>query len=396
MHKTRRYAALVLPFVLLLSFFLIYAPTGNTSVTETPDPATEDVTPTSTDSVLSEETVPISAQSRCGSDPSPKYGLVRECGSFYFYTTYGTRFTGGIQEVTSETGTDYYYFLSNGQGFTSGYKEVVVDDIPCYYYFQRNGKAFTGGLKKIFFGTQAYLYYFGEDGKAVTSDWVVLGEDVYYFDEKGRAVQDSFLTLDENRYYFDEIGRIVTGWFCLEEDFYYYAYANGVIATDTVVDQYRLDKDGRCYTKYRILQYVRELTDSSMTEQEKIDALYNWLLPGYIYYFNSYEHIQADWHWPAGWIDDFAKDMMDDQRGNCFKYAAFLGLMIREATGLPVTVYRGTLPLGDPHGWVTVYQDGDWFIYDIQQAIQGEDPAVCYKVPYPLERLIGGVGTALQ
>lgn len=395
MNRTRIYTAWILAFtILLLSSFTIDMPTVDTPAATSPNSVTEEI---SIALPVSEERTPVNSVSIDDKveDPAPKYKLVEENGVIYCYNEDGTHFSGGLKELVGENSTDYYYFLGNGQAFNSGYKTVIMGDSAYYYFFEENGKAFTGGLKEVSFDSQSYSYYFGEDGKAVTSSWVTHNGTKYYFQANGRAVQDTFAVIHEHRYYFDEKGRVVIGWFCVD-DSYYYADENGVLATNTIVGNYRLDENGKSRTKYQILEYVNELTDESMTDQEKIDALYHWLLTSDIYYFNSYEHIKTGWNWPAGWIDVFAANMMNNQRGNCFKYAAFLSLMIREATGLPVIIYHGRLPLGDPHGWVTVYQDGAWYVYDVQQAIQGEPSSVCYKAPYPLARLIDGVGTVLQ
>ena len=399
MSRTRIYAAWFLAFAMFfLTSYLLDTSTANTPPEETLVSVEKEAISANPDLLISEETVaatPAATEESSKEVPVTKQGLVKENGSLVYYKEDGRRFTGGLKELVGETSTDYYFFLRNGKAFTSGYKAVEIEGQEYYYFFESTGKAFTGGLKDIPFGAETHTYFFGEDGKAVTSGWVTQNGAHYYFKANGRAVKDGFVLIDANRYHFDADGRVTIGWFCID-DCYYYADETGVLVTNTIVDNYRLDKNGRSYTKYQILEYVNALTDPSMTNQEKIDALYDRLMIGDIYYYNSYEHIKAGWNWPDGWIDAFAADMMENRYGNCFKYAAFLGLMIREATDLPVAIYHGKLPMGDPHGWVTVYQDGVWYVYDIQQALQGEDPAVCHKAPYPLERLIDGVGTVLQ
>ena len=134
-----------------------------------------------------------------------------------------------------------------------------------------------------------------------------------------------------------------------------------------------------------------------MTDQEKIDALYNWVWKNSMTYISSYEHVSSSWTWPDGFVDDFATSVMDKWGGNCFKFSSFLGLMVREATGLPVTIYHGNMPLGDPHGWITVTQDGKEYLYDVQQAKRGRNQSQIYKVPYPGSRLhCNGIGVSLS
>ena len=82
---------------------------------------------------------------------------------------------------------------------------------------------------------------------------------------------------------------------------------------------------------------------------------------------------------------------------------AFLGMLIREATGLPVTVYHGMTPGASvpltPHGWVTVEQDGVLYAYDAElPKFSGFDVSRCYKVNYAeasTRLYVQGVGTNL-
>lgn len=317
--------------------------------------------------------------------PAARQGLAEENGYLYFYNQDGTRFTDGYKELDNG---DIYFFLPSGQAFTSGYKVVELDGVPCYFYFLEDGKAFTGGFRDIPFGDQICTYYFQDNGRALTSGWETMGDTTYYFQDNGRAAKDAFLTLDGSLYYFDEHAALITGgWFCLgHQEGYYYAGPAGKLATDTVIEGYKLDATGKSSTKYRIIQYVNAHTDPSMSSQEKIQALYDWILHSDMAYLRSYEHVRAGWEWKDSWVDDMAADHMDRWGGNCFRYAAFLGMLLREATGLPVTVCRGqTLATFNgltPHSWACVRQDGDWYIYDVElQKFNTCGRSDCYKIP---------------
>lgn len=361
MSKTRIYAAWALAFAML--FLQLYI--SSTPAAENTEPVAEQIVSESIDPLLSEDTVTeIPEPSAPPAKVAVKKGLVEENGSLYYYNEYGIRFNGGLKEVVTETSTDYYYFLSTGQAFTSGYKTIQIDDVTCYYFFGSDGKAFTSGLKNITFGDMTYTYFFGEDGKAVTADWVNQNGTTYYFLDNGRAATD---------------------WFCAG-DAYYYAPVAGFLSKNTVVHGYRLDAEGKSVTKYRINEYVKQHTDSSMTNQQKIDALYDWVLDNDMVYIRSYEHARADWEWTDGWVDDFATSQMDKQGGNCYRYSAFLGMLIREATGLDVKVYHGATYSTDgsltDHGWPAVKQNNTWYIYDVElQKHSGVSSYDCYKVP---------------
>lgn len=304
-----------------------------------------------------------------GSNGQAKTDLLQEIplgdrNAYMLFGTDGKAYTNGYKELVGENGTDYYYFLGNGQAFTTGYKTVKIGDVTYYYFFENNGKAFTGGFKDVPFGTQTYSYYFQKDGKALVSDW---------------------LTQNDLKYYFQANGRVATGWFCADEA-YYYAPTAGELSTNTVVHGYRLDAEGKSITKYRINEYVKQHTNSSMTNQQKIDALYNWVLRNDMVYIRNLDHAKPDWKWEDGWVDDFATNQMDNWGGNCYRYASFLGMLIREATGLEVKVYQGQTPAAvgglTYHGWPAVNQNGKWYIYDAElQKHSGISSYLCHKVP---------------
>ena len=323
--------------------------------------------------------------------------------AYMLFTEDGKAYTNGYKEQAGQESTDYYYFLSNGQAFTTGYKTVKIDGVTYYFFFEEDGKAYTQGLKEVPFGKLSYYYYFQDNGRAQVSTWQSVNDQNYYFQANGRAAQNSFVTIEENLYYFGDTFTVTTGgWFCLDsEKGYYYADENGVLLTNTVFEGYKLDKNGKCSTKYRINQYVDKHTDPSMTDQEKIDALYNWVLKNSMGYIRTYEHVRKDWVWKESWVDDFAASQMDNWAGNCFRYAAFLGMLIHEATDLPVTVYHGECPgvtiARTPHGWCTVYQDGDWYVYDVElDKFTNRPKHLLYKVlASESTQHLDGVGTNL-
>lgn len=323
--------------------------------------------------------------------------------AYMLFNEDGKAFTNGYKEINNAGKVDYYYFLTNGQAFTTGYKTVKIDGATYYFYFEANGKAYTNGLKEVPFGTQSYYYFFHENGRAEISGWETINEKDYYFQANGRAAKETFVTIDDSIYYFDDSFDITTGgWFCVGKA-YYYAAEDGKLSTDTVIEGYKLDSAGKCTTKYRIIKYVNEHTDPSMTDQEKIEALYNWVLRNSMKYIRTYEHTKADWVWKDSWVDDMAASQMDKWGGNCFRYAAFFGMLVREATGLEVTVYHGYTPGANvpltPHGWVTVNQGGTLYAYDVElQKHSGYSRARCYKVPYSESSKslhVQGVGTNL-
>lgn len=172
------------------------------------------------------------------------------------------------------------------------------------------------------------------------------------------------------------------GWFNIGKA-YYYAKA-GVIQTNTVIEGYKLDGDGKNETKSMVIELVNQHTKPTMSNQEKINALFNWLLYNDMPYIRNREHLKSTWVWKDSWVDDYATDMYKNWGGNCFRYASLLGLMVHEATGLDVKVCRGYLYYPEqPHGWIVVYQDNDWYMYDVELVKHGGVSfSECWKVRY--------------
>lgn len=294
----------------------------------------------------------------------------------------GRAFTEGY----CQDGTDHYYFLSNGQAFTTGYKTVKIDGVTYYFYFEDTGKAYTGGWKDVAFGDQSYLYYFRENGRAAVDGWLNLEDKAYYIQPNGRAVVDATYTVDEKLYYFDPTGvRSGPGW-NLGSDACYYGNEDGSLLTDTMVGNYLLDKNGRSIARYQVLQFVQQHTTEEMTDQEKIDALYKFVLESEYSYISGYEHLSSSWVWKDSWVSDMATDILEKGGGNCFRYAALMGLLLAEATDLPVHVHHGSVTSAitgkpTPHGWVTVEQEGQWYIYDVEmQKFNVYPEEKCFKV----------------
>ena len=93
---------------------------------------------------------------------------------------------------------------------------------------------------------------------------------------------------------------------------------------------------------------------------------------------------------------------MDNSGGNCFRYACIFGFLVKEATGLNVRIYYGDVPTWSGgtmvHGWITVYQDGDWYAYDpeLMKFETMTNPSLCYKTLYSVTSTmihLHGVGT---
>ena len=174
------------------------------------------------------------------------------------------------------------------------------------------------------------------------------------------------------------------GWVTVNGASYY--FRDGVRLTNTVADGYKLDSQGRSTTRDMVRSLVASCTTENMSNSQKIQAIWNWMRNNSWGYARTYEHIYPSWRWYSGWQDDFARQCINNKAGNCFRYAAVFGYMVKEATGYQVRVYHGmtkaTRGGTTPHGWTTVKIGGTWYAYDIDLAKFSSNSSIYYHTPY--------------
>ena len=167
-----------------------------------------------------------------------------------------------------------------------------------------------------------------------------------------------------------------------------YYFRNGVKLRNCVADGYKLDSQGRSETRDLVRSLVNSCTNKSMSNNQKIQAIFNWLRTNRWGYTRTYEHVYPSWVWYSGWQDDFAKQCIKNKSGNCYRYAAVFGYMVKEATGYPVRVYRGVTKATrggtTPHGWTTVKIGGTWYAYDVDLAKFSSNSSIYYRTPYSI------------
>ena len=113
---------------------------------------------------------------------------------------------------------------------------------------------------------------------------------------------------------------------------------------------------------------VEEQTDESMTDEEKLHALYCYVSENFGYLRRSaYEPGET------GWENKEALIMFTEGKGNCYNFAAAFCLLAR-CIGYDAAAYSGTVygqadegqtrPPDRPHGWVEINIDGTDYIFD--------------------------------
>ena len=145
-----------------------------------------------------------------------------------------------------------------------------------------------------------------------------------------------------------------------------YRVLDGRFLRSTTVDGFTFDAQGRYTTgsadlDEQLLQIIRDNTDSSMSQLDKLRALYNYVRDNFTYLRRDLVS-QGD----AGWEPAYAAEFLELGRGNCYSFSALFCLLARQL-GYPAETAVGYLgTYSDPHGWVEIEMDGVTYMFDPQ------------------------------
>lgn len=146
-----------------------------------------------------------------------------------------------------------------------------------------------------------------------------------------------------------------------------YRVQDGMVLRSVIVDGFAYDANG-CYSTgseyldQRLPEIVSQVTDSSMTRNQKLRALYNYVRDNYRYLKRRL--VGKD---EAGWEYAAAEEFLQTGAGNCFSYAATYCLLARQL-GLPAYTVVGNLyiSVNQDHGWVEIPLDGNTYLFDTE------------------------------
>ena len=104
---------------------------------------------------------------------------------------------------------------------------------------------------------------------------------------------------------------------------------------------------------------VEELTDDSMTRDQKLRVLFNYVRDNFKYLKRPLISKGQ-----TGWEPEYALFFLNNGKGNCYSFSATYCLLCREL-GLPAYTVVGSA-LNSPHGWVEIVLDGSVYMFDTQ------------------------------
>ena len=146
--------------------------------------------------------------------------------------------------------------------------------------------------------------------------------------------------------------------FCVEE--------SGHLARNKKVGNFTFDENGYYTTGYPILdeklsEIVRTQTDESMTQEEKLHALHNYIRDNYRYLKRPFvSRGQVDWE------AEYAIPMLEMNKGNCYSFAALYYYLAKQI-GYDAQTAIGTIGHNHaPHGWIEIGMDGTTYLFDAE------------------------------
>ena len=123
-----------------------------------------------------------------------------------------------------------------------------------------------------------------------------------------------------------------------------------------------------CYTWYTadsaVVQLGNELCAGLTTDQEKVNAVYQYVTSNYIYDYMTAMMVSAGQQ--SGYVPDLDA-MLEKKMGICFDFSALMGALLR-SQGIPTQMVMGYADI-TYHAWNNILIDGEWVRYDATSAV---------------------------
>ena len=146
----------------------------------------------------------------------------------------------------------------------------------------------------------------------------------------------------------------------------YYVEQNGSLARNKTVDGFTFGADGKYTTNSEILdnklsEIIQNHTNSNMTQEQKLKVVHEYVRDNYNYLKRPFvQKGETDWE------KQYALDMLDMQKGNCYSFAALYYYLAKQI-GYDAHAVIGTVGHEhSPHGWVEIAMNGTTYIFDAE------------------------------
>ena len=135
-----------------------------------------------------------------------------------------------------------WYYLDSAKGGAM-YTGWLKNSGKWYYLDGKKGGAMSTGWLKL---NKKWYFLDGNKGGAMATGWIKSGGNQYYLNgSKGGAAENGWLKIENTWYYFqpDRDGAMAVGWKKISGKTYYF-YEDGKMASDTIVGNKKIDKNG--------------------------------------------------------------------------------------------------------------------------------------------------------
>ncbi len=289
------------------------------------------------------------------------------------------------QWVKTKSGVCWY----NAKGKKVKNKFLVIKGKR--YYVDKKGNR----QERKFFKVGKNVYYANKKGE-IQKGWKTLNKKKFYFDQKGRACP-GLKKINGKTYYFSWRGEVRKGWQIVDGKKRYFHSKTGVMLKNRVIDGIRLDEEGNVVLtkKEKLLelckQILSEITETSMTRNQKIQACYQYMASRGSFYYATWRNFG----WYEDWHVDYAYEMLTGRGGNCYNFACAFAYLCK-AAGCDVQIVRGRIH-GSRDGAADGFTRHCWTIidglhYDVELAYTN-DAQIYGAGSYPLSHQIQGTET---
>lgn len=219
------------------------------------------------------------------------------------------------RENLLKEGKNLYYLTPKGRKVKNQWKIIDGD----YYYFGADGCAVTGGVTF----KNNVIFVFGEDHKKIrnkANTIVTVGKHSYYLRTNGGRAATGYIIYKDNLYYASPTGKLYKNR-SRENKYYFTASGAAKQNTDALL-------------KIRCMQITSAITNSNMTQSQKLYACWRYVVGGNIHYWSYYPNLGV-----SGWQRSMALYTLTNRGGNCYGFACAFAALAKEVGYEPYIVY---------------------------------------------------------
>lgn len=131
--------------------------------------------------------------------------------------------------------TGYKYYSEDGYYVTDGFREINGKT----YYFDENGYMKTGWVL-----SDKHYYYMDKSGAMLSGKWIKENDKWYYLHKDGTMAKEEWVAIGEYWCWCGTDGAMARSQWLEYNGSSYYLQEDGIMATDTVVEGYRINSEG--------------------------------------------------------------------------------------------------------------------------------------------------------